>query len=485
MSENFVDDQNFFMDFTDQVHPNDNLSKHICTACYNHLAWMSDSSPNIVPPVNEPPDLGIFANFNQMLEEEDKKMSAEPVYVLPKPIKKESSVEMSPANFDSPPASLSDPTPFHVKQRDLSDQDDNSSFGDAFELKSSGKCGIPFDECDNFPTSSQQLRQHPSPLSRDISCHNCNEKFRKVQLCKSATRDASGSRPRRSENIPGSRRAPRICCGGLPDPGERVPGTPRLGAACVNSRAFAPRKTNVCLRRIRPTNDSQPLSSNQKKSSVFVCEICNANFNRLNLLVKHQLKHKPKSEWKEKCHICDLSFERHALLARHLKTAHAESDQSPWKCRHCGKHMMTKLSLGIHERIHTGAKPYVCEWCGQRFRSRANLLQHHPKHTGIKKHKCEECGKQFSRKSFVTAHMRVHTGERPFSCGICNRKFTQIGDMRRHEKKHEISIKHGRTCYTVIDINKNQSSDSVSTADSDDHLTDSEIALNVKVIQDC
>lgn len=28
---------------------------------------MSDSSPNIVPPVNEPPDLGIFANFNQML----------------------------------------------------------------------------------------------------------------------------------------------------------------------------------------------------------------------------------------------------------------------------------------------------------------------------------------------------------------------------------------------------------------------------------
>nr|XP_018899201.1 PREDICTED: oocyte zinc finger protein XlCOF10-like isoform X1 [Bemisia tabaci] len=300
---------------------------------------------------------------------------------------------------------------------------------DAFELKSSGKCGIPFDECDNFPTSSQQLRQHPSPLSRDISCHNCNEKFRKVQLYRN--------------------------------------------------------HIEVCLRRIRPTNDSQPLSSNQKKSSVFVCEICNANFNRLNLLVKHQLKHKPKSEWKEKCHICDLSFERHALLARHLKTAHAESDQSPWKCRHCGKHMMTKLSLGIHERIHTGAKPYVCEWCGQRFRSRANLLQHHPKHTGIKKHKCEECGKQFSRKSFVTAHMRVHTGERPFSCSICNRKFTQIGDMRRHEKKHEISIKHGRTCYTVIDINKNQSSDSVSTADSDDPLTDSEIALNVKVIQDC
>lgn len=203
--------------------------------------------------------------------------------------------------------------------------------------------------------------------------------------------------------------------------------------------------------------------------------------------MKHHLKHKPKSEWREKCNLCDMRFERHALLVRHLKTEHVDdqsSASSPWKCRHCGKHMMTKLSLGIHERIHTGAKPYVCEWCGQRFRSRANLLQHHPKHTGIKKHKCEECGKLFSRKSFVTAHMRVHTGERPYSCRVCNRKFTQIGDMRRHEKKHEISIKHGGTCYTVIDLSKSPSPDSVSSVDSDDKLTDSEIALKVKVIQD-
>ncbi|KAI5749564.1 hypothetical protein M8J76_008338 [Diaphorina citri] len=168
------------------------------------------------------------------------------------------------------------------------------------------------------------------------------------------------------------------------------------------------------------------------------CDVCEKKFTTYSFMLKHRREHGGNLSF-DNCHICKETFYKHSELVRHLEREHniPRSESSPWCCRFCNKRMMTKLSLGIHERIHTGQRPYICDWCGVGFRSKANLLQHQPVHTGQRKYNCTVCGKAFSRKSFVTTHMRVHTGDRPYDCDVCGAKFTQVGDMRRHRKKHD------------------------------------------------
>ncbi|KAL1464896.1 hypothetical protein WDU94_004502, partial [Cyamophila willieti] len=185
------------------------------------------------------------------------------------------------------------------------------------------------------------------------------------------------------------------------------------------------------------------------------CHVCQKKFTSQNDLVKHRRVHgsvgRTSKEGRcvavpDTCHICGRVFTKHSELVKHLESEHnvPRSESSPWCCRFCNKRMMTKLSLSIHERIHTGQRPFICDWCGQGFRSKANLLQHHPVHTGVRKYTCNVCGKAFSRKSFVTTHMRVHTGDRPYGCDVCGAKFTQVGDMRRHKKKHEERLERSK-----------------------------------------
>uniref|UniRef100_A0A8D8M7S2 Zinc finger protein 2 homolog n=1 Tax=Cacopsylla melanoneura TaxID=428564 RepID=A0A8D8M7S2_9HEMI len=185
------------------------------------------------------------------------------------------------------------------------------------------------------------------------------------------------------------------------------------------------------------------------------CDVCQKKFTSPTALAKHRRQHGDCAAREsggggsivvpDTCHKCGRVFTKHTELVKHLESEHniPRSESSPWCCRFCNKRMMTKLSLSIHERIHTGQRPFTCDWCGQGFRSKANLLQHHPVHTGVRKYSCNVCGKAFSRKSFVTTHMRVHTGDRPYGCDVCQAKFTQVGDMRRHRKKHEEKSRGG------------------------------------------
>lgn len=91
------------------------------------------------------------------------------------------------------------------------------------------------------------------------------------------------------------------------------------------------------------------------------------------------------------CSVCFTVFLTHNDLLQHSKDVHRlksiTDDGTPqkWVCNYCGKEIGTKLSLSIHERIHTGVRPYVCECCGRSFKSKANLIQHQPVHTGIKR----------------------------------------------------------------------------------------------------
>ena len=53
-----------------------------------------------------------------------------------------------------------------------------------------------------------------------------------------------------------------------------------------------------------------------------------------------------------------------------------KSDEKPFSCSFCQKSFSKKITLQIHERIHTGEKPYSCDTCEKRFARSFELTRH-------------------------------------------------------------------------------------------------------------
>ena len=53
-----------------------------------------------------------------------------------------------------------------------------------------------------------------------------------------------------------------------------------------------------------------------------------------------------------------------------------KSDEKPFSCSFCQKSFSKKITLQIHERIHTGEKPYSCDTCEKRFTRSFELTRH-------------------------------------------------------------------------------------------------------------
>lgn len=106
-----------------------------------------------------------------------------------------------------------------------------------------------------------------------------------------------------------------------------------------------------------------------------------------------------------KCEICGCSFAVPATLRQHMRT---HSGERPFTCSFCGKKFSTSSSLSIHNRVHSGIRPLECKWpgCGKRFSESSNLAKHMRVHT--KSYKCEECGEIFEIKKDLTKHKKSH-----------------------------------------------------------------------------
>lgn len=57
-----------------------------------------------------------------------------------------------------------------------------------------------------------------------------------------------------------------------------------------------------------------------------------------------------------------------------------------------------------------------------------------PKHLIRKPYKCDKCTASFVSKSSLIIHQRVHTGERPFKCLICGMSFNVLCNYKRHQR---------------------------------------------------
>ncbi|KAJ6639126.1 Serendipity locus protein H-1 [Pseudolycoriella hygida] len=174
------------------------------------------------------------------------------------------------------------------------------------------------------------------------------------------------------------------------------------------------------------------------------CPTCSRKFGSSELLEQHQRTH---LVVEQKCIDCGMEFPSFDELKQHRRE-HRTADKMKnkdlkWKCIDCGKMLMNRSSLFMHEKIHKD-RQYSCELCPQKFVQKNNLLNHVKTHTQDKKFPCTipQCGKTFVGKSQLLRHHTFHVNIRNFPCDTCGKRYKSERDLKVHSLIHSVQRPH-------------------------------------------
>ncbi|KAH8410155.1 hypothetical protein KR009_007095 [Drosophila setifemur] len=174
---------------------------------------------------------------------------------------------------------------------------------------------------------------------------------------------------------------------------------------------------------------------NHTDERIFECSECQQKFARRHNLKNHMAAMHGKKE--------DLEA---AKLAKLAKKSGSEQSRPKYQCRICGKILVKKHSLKIHELSHTEAveRPFRCHIpdCSYAGLTQESLKTHLISHAQGR-HKCDREGCTYMGKSelHLKRHLKsAHAGDQGggewFSCDQCEFRARIKGHLRRHSLRH-------------------------------------------------
>lgn len=140
------------------------------------------------------------------------------------------------------------------------------------------------------------------------------------------------------------------------------------------------------------------------KNNTEICESCGIEVHRYKLAAHIRNKHLSFEEKKSIMFMCDLCgrfFISKSLLIQHMDT---KLQKGIFACNVCDKKYSTNTSLQRHMDIHRTVDTFFCDVCNKGFKRRKALSAHRVTHFEPR-HRCNLCGQGFFKKSLYNHHM--------------------------------------------------------------------------------